>query len=193
MALAGNIEGLPDQIDHRQLFEERFVVLTAADGPLASLRQIPIDFIGGSRLGGAYRVRSCEAFLASVFPSGRRAKDWLSRSTGEPSAAHGRGGTRGHARSEHAPHLPTLVAREIAGDPLRREVQLLVVAGRRYSPALDAFVKIARLRDWRGDLHDARPLFAEMDRETRPPRRPSCPGRPAHAGIKVRVTAADLQ
>jgi hypothetical protein len=27
-------------------------------------------------------------------------------------------------------------------------VRLLAVQGRRYSPALDAFVKVARLRDW---------------------------------------------
>jgi hypothetical protein len=46
--------------------------------------------------------------------------------------------------------LPHLVTRPIANDPLRRNIQLLAVAGRRYSPALDAPVKIARVHDWRG-------------------------------------------
>jgi hypothetical protein len=30
-------------------------------------------------------------------------------------------------------------------------VRLLVIAGRRYTPALDAFIKIARLRDWKAE------------------------------------------
>ena len=40
---------------------------------------------------------------------------------------------------EHAPRLPSLAAIPIEGDPVRREVQLLAVAGRQYSPALDTF------------------------------------------------------
>jgi hypothetical protein len=50
---------------------------------------------------------------------------------------------------EHAPHVPSLVTRPIVGDPLARDIRLLVVAGRRYSPALEALVKIARVHDWR--------------------------------------------
>jgi hypothetical protein len=46
------------------------------------------------------------------------------------------------------PCLPSLKALPIEGDPVWREVRLLAVRGRRYSPALDAFVKVARLRDW---------------------------------------------
>jgi hypothetical protein len=49
---------------------------------------------------------------------------------------------------DHAPTLPSLAAIPIEGDPVRREVQLLTVAGRQYSPALDAFIKVARVRDW---------------------------------------------
>jgi hypothetical protein len=33
-------------------------------------------------------------------------------------------------------------------------VRLLAVQGRRYSPALDAFVKVARLRDWSFEVAD---------------------------------------
>ena len=49
---------------------------------------------------------------------------------------------------EHMPHLPSLKALPIEGDPVWRQVRLLAVQGRRYSPALDAFVKTSRLRDW---------------------------------------------
>jgi hypothetical protein len=56
---------------------------------------------------------------------------------------------------EHMPRLPTLKTIPLEGDPVSREVRLLAVQGRRYSPALDAFVKIARLRDW--SLEDPNP------------------------------------
>jgi hypothetical protein len=49
---------------------------------------------------------------------------------------------------EHMPRLPTLMTIPLEGDRVSREVRLLAVQGRRYSPALDAFVKVARLRDW---------------------------------------------
>jgi hypothetical protein len=57
---------------------------------------------------------------------------------------------------EHAPRLPSLAAIPIEGDPVRREVQLLTVAGRQYSPALDAFIKVARGRDWTSALDKLR-------------------------------------
>ena len=51
--------------------------------------------------------------------------------------------------SAHTPWLPTLEALPILDDTMRWMVSLLVVAGRRYTPALDAFIKVARLRDWK--------------------------------------------
>jgi hypothetical protein len=57
---------------------------------------------------------------------------------------------------EHMPRLPSLKALPIEGNPVWREVRLLAVHGRRYSPALDAFVKVARLRDW--SRHTGSPL-----------------------------------
>ncbi|MGO6724629.1 hypothetical protein ACC717_20115 [Rhizobium ruizarguesonis] len=49
-----------------------------------------------------------------------------------------------------------LKALPIEGDPVWREVRLLAVQGRRYSPALDAFVKVVRLPDW--SPHTGSPL-----------------------------------
>jgi hypothetical protein len=54
------------------------------------------------------------------------------------------------------PRLPSLKTLPIEGDPVWREVRLLVVQGRRYSPALDAFVKVARLRDWSREVEPRR-------------------------------------
>jgi hypothetical protein len=49
---------------------------------------------------------------------------------------------------EHVPRLAGLLSHPIEGDPINRSVELVVVAGRRYSPALDAFVRIMRRHDW---------------------------------------------
>ena len=46
---------------------------------------------------------------------------------------------------EHMPCLPSLKTIPIEGDLVCREVRLLAVQGRRYSPALDAFIKTIRL------------------------------------------------
>ncbi|MDX8495736.1 hypothetical protein RFN29_29695, partial [Mesorhizobium sp. VK22B] len=60
---------------------------------------------------------------------------------------------------EHMPRLPTLKTIPLEGNPVSREVRLLAVQGRHYSPALDAFVKVARLRDWTLEVpHQGIPL-----------------------------------
>jgi hypothetical protein len=41
-------------------------------------------------------------------------------------------------------------------------VQLLAVAGRQYSPALDAFIKVARVRDWTSALDKLRRASAPI-------------------------------
>ncbi|MER9433305.1 hypothetical protein NKI67_33605, partial [Mesorhizobium sp. M0408] len=57
------------------------------------------------------------------------------------------------------PRLPTLKTIPLEGNPVSRQVRLLAVQGRRYSPALDAFVKVARLRDWTVEVpHQGIPL-----------------------------------
>ena len=53
---------------------------------------------------------------------------------------------------EHMPVAAGTVVRPIADIEFKRDVELFVVAGRQYSPALDAFVKICRSMDWRAHL-----------------------------------------
>jgi len=148
-AISGDFNEPHNRIDCWRLFEERFVILAPAGDPLSRYSVIPMcalaDAVWLERIG----CQMWRRFWLDHFPS-----------THEPKIAH-RGQQESHLQylvaagsgimlaPEHAPHLPSLVARPIEGDPLRRGVQLLAVAGRRYSPALDAFIKTARLRDWR--------------------------------------------
>ena len=147
-AITGNFGDPADRIDCWRLFEERFVILSPAGACLSRYNAIPMhalaDAVWLARVG-------CEVWR-------RFWSDYVPQ-TQEPKIAH-RGQLDGQLQHmvaaglgimlapEHGPHLPSLVARPIAGDQFRRPVHLLVVAGRRYSPALDAFVKTTRLRDW---------------------------------------------
>jgi DNA-binding transcriptional LysR family regulator len=149
-AIAGDELGeLPVRIDHWNLFEERFLVLMPRESALAESSTLPTDVLAEAtwleRVGGD----GANPLRQGLFPPGV-----------EPRIGH-RGKRLGHLQHmvaaglglmlwpEHAPHLPCLVTRSIANDPLRRNIQLLAVAGRRYSPALEALVKIARVHDWR--------------------------------------------
>jgi DNA-binding transcriptional LysR family regulator len=164
VALAGNIEGLPDRIDHWPLFEERFVILLSANHPLAGQSLIPTAALAG--LAWLERV-GCELsgrFWRSYFAPGERLRI-AHRGRQESHLQHmAAAGLGVMLAPEHAPRLPTLLTRRIVGDPVRRQVHLLAVAGRRYSPALDAFIKIARLREWKEGL--AHPPLDEREPES---------------------------
>jgi DNA-binding transcriptional LysR family regulator len=147
VAVVGEVHSLPERVDHWKLFEERYVVVMALSHPLARSGVVRISelreetFLERVDCDVATRIRSLfdEA-------EGPRVKH---RSSNEGQlqqmAAAGFGIM---FAPEHRPRLESLAAIPIEGDPVRRSVQLLVMAGRRYSPALDAFVKTARVRDW---------------------------------------------
>ncbi|MBV8683933.1 MAG: LysR family transcriptional regulator [Caulobacteraceae bacterium] len=175
-AIAGDELGeLPVRIDHWRLFRERFLVLMQRDSDYAELAAMPADVLEkavwieciGSE-GGSHLWRN-------LFPAGA-----------EPKIGH-RGRQLGHLQHlvsagfglmlwpEHAPHIPSLVTRPIVGDLLARDIRLLVVAGRRYSPALEALIKIARVHDWRAGypVQPAPAALEESSARRAPPCRPT--------------------
>jgi DNA-binding transcriptional LysR family regulator len=150
-AIVGRATAPPDRIDHWMLFEERFSVLVAESDRLASHlsispRMLP-DVTWLERTG-------CEV-LEEFWP--------LISSRQQPHIRH-RGQHEGHLQhmvaaglgamliADHTAHIPGLVRKPIEGSPLRRDVRLLAVAGRQYSPALDGFIKSTRLLDWQCGL-----------------------------------------
>jgi DNA-binding transcriptional LysR family regulator len=167
-AISGDELGeLPVRIDHWKLVEERFLVLAPRDSALAQLRELPIDVLENATW--LERV-GCEGY--SQLRQGLFAPGF------QPHIGH-RGRHLGHLQHmvaaglglmlwpEHAPYLSSLVARPIAGSALRRNIQLLVVAGRRYSPALEALVKIARVHDWRTSFPVVEPPPEQTERRAR--------------------------
>jgi DNA-binding transcriptional LysR family regulator len=147
---SNDLRELPVRIDHWTLFEERLLVLMPRESPLAKSPALSTDVLAKATWLERVGHEGASEPWRNLFPPGV-----------EPHIGH-RGRRLAHLQHmvaaglglmlwpEHAPHLPSLITRPVANDPLRRNVQLLAVAGRRYSPALEALVKIARVHDWRG-------------------------------------------
>jgi DNA-binding transcriptional LysR family regulator len=146
-ALIAGPEPLPERIDQWVLFDERLLVMAAPDHQWATLQSIPIE-----KLAEASWLEREECGVAQMLGK-------IGLGIEQIKIAH-RGRHEGHLQylveaglgvmlvAEHAPRLPTLIAIPVEGDSLRQSIRLIVIAGRRYSPALDAFIKILRLRDW---------------------------------------------
>ena len=146
-AIVGNMQDVPARIDHWPLFEERYVAIVAPGHQFANRSSIGVDDLRQTivleRVGCDVAPKFQRSFFADCEPRfGHGSEHELHL---QYMAAAGFGIL---LAPEHMPRLPALKTIPIEGDPVWREVHLLTVQGRHYSPALDAFVKIARLRDW---------------------------------------------
>ncbi len=143
-AVVSGLDTLPPRIDRWHLLEERYVVLAPPNHALARYEAVPwqalkeakwlarIDCDLAARL-----WQRCFGAAGGLKIAHRARQD----SDLQYMAAAGLGVL---LVPEHAPRLPSLVAIPIELDPLRQDVELLAVAGRRYSPALHALVKSVR-------------------------------------------------
>src|SRR3954465_8794667 len=160
-AMGGDVQDIPARIDEWSLFEERYVAVLAPTHQLANRRSIGIDDLRQPVL---LPRAGCDVALnieQLYFPEEPPA---LGHCSGhdmhlQHMAAAGFGVI---LAPEHMPRLPTLKAIPLEGDPVSRKVRLLAVQGRRYSPALDAFVKVARLRDWSAEIPQQGMLHATL-------------------------------
>jgi DNA-binding transcriptional LysR family regulator len=146
-AMVGDVQDAPTRIDDWPLFEERYVVVLGRDHRLANRVAIGIDELRATTLLGRVGCDAAPQFRRSCFLDDG---PHLGHCSGhelqlQHMAAAGFGVI---LAPEHMPRLPTLKAIPIAGDPVWRQVRLLAVQGRLYSPALDAFIRVARQRDW---------------------------------------------
>jgi DNA-binding transcriptional LysR family regulator len=147
-ALVGDAMELPERIDRWRLFEERCVVILSRKHPMARQTVILLqdlhELVFLERVGCDVADRFKRACFADQPGPKVMHRSDQERHLQQMAFA----GLGAILAPEHAPRLPSLATIRIEGDPVRREVQLLAVAGRQYSPALDAFIKVARVRDW---------------------------------------------
>ncbi|TPM88569.1 LysR family transcriptional regulator [Mesorhizobium sp. B2-1-5] len=150
-AIVGDVPDMPARIDDWSLFEERYVAVLAPTHRLANRLSIGIDDLRQTVLLDRAGCDVAPKIQQKYFPKG---PPHLGHCSGhelhlQHMAAAGFGVM---LAPEHMPRLPSLKTIPLEGDQVWREVRLLAVQGRRYSPALDAFVKVARLRDWSIDV-----------------------------------------
>ena len=140
------IGSAPHRIDRWGLFDEKVFVACAADCRLAEDAEASLKDLRAARW---LEPADCE--IARSFRE-------IYLSDGDPNRTRHRGqglhnlvsaGLGVMLAPEHMPVAPGTVVRPIADLEFKRDVELFVVAGRQYSPALDAFVKTCRSLDWR--------------------------------------------
>lgn len=150
-AIAADASALPERIDHWDLFKDHFLVLAAKENALADMDKVPMSALAEATWLERTGCDLTRKFWDLVFADGKSPK--ISHRSRHETHLQTmvEAGLGIMVASAHTPLLPSLGARPIQGDPLCWTVSLLVIAGRRYTPALDAFVKIARLRDWKAD------------------------------------------
>ncbi|MCS3446071.1 MULTISPECIES: LysR family transcriptional regulator [Bradyrhizobium] len=146
-AMVGEVQDMPARIDDWSLFEERYVAVLAPTHELANHSSLGIDDLRETVLLERAGCDITPKIQQSYFPEGpfHLGHSGSNDLHVQHLAAAGFGVI---IAPEHMPRLATLRTIPLEGDLVSREVRLLTVQGRRYSPALDAFVKVARLRDW---------------------------------------------
>ncbi|WP_342640269.1 LysR family transcriptional regulator [Rhodoligotrophos ferricapiens] len=150
-AMVGDVQDMPARIDGWTLFEERYVAVLAPTHQLANRPSIGIDDLRDTILLDRAGCDVAPKIKQTYFP--KEPPHLGHCSAHEIHLQHmAAAGFGVMLAPEHMPRLPALKTIPLEGDQVSREVRLLAVQGRRYSPALDAFVKVARLRDWSTDL-----------------------------------------
>ncbi|MEH2512606.1 DNA-binding transcriptional LysR family regulator [Nitrobacteraceae bacterium AZCC 1564] len=146
-AIVGDVQDMPRRIDDWSLFEERYVAVLAPTHELADRPAIGVEELRQAtileRAGCDVAPKAKKSCFSEETPNYGHCSE--NDTHLQHMAAAGFGVI---LAPEHMPHLSALKTVPIEGDPIWREVRLLAVQGRRYSPALDAFLKVARLRDW---------------------------------------------
>jgi DNA-binding transcriptional LysR family regulator len=147
VAMVGGNNPAGVRIDQWQLFTERYVVLVPNGHHLTQKSQVGVeDFVDAAILERVGHDGD-EDFRRFIFSEAEPAFRHRSRHDGhlQQLAAAGFGVL---LAPEHMPHLDQLRAVPFSGDAPMHAIHMLVVQGRQYSPALDAFIKVARVKDW---------------------------------------------
>jgi LysR family transcriptional regulator, hydrogen peroxide-inducible genes activator len=139
----------PDRIDRWVLFDEKVLVACAADGRLAEDAEASLKDLRTARWLEPADCEIARSFRETYLPDGGTNR---TRHRGQGLHNLVSAGLGIMLAPEHMPVAAGTVVRPIADIEFKRDVEMFVVAGRQYSPALDAFVKACRSLDWRAQL-----------------------------------------
>jgi len=148
LVVASQAGDVPDKLRAWLLFRERCCIIVPAGHRFATLASVNLPMLDKEPM--VDRVDCClhDNFRAAC-EAADIAPDVRHRASNEEHLQ--RMVLAGFGVGVSPPNLPLLeglVAVPLEGDALNRDVVLATVAGRRFSVAADAFVKMARARDW---------------------------------------------
>lgn len=138
----------PDRMRSWILFREQCQIIVAKDHAFAKQKTVELAQLDGEAI--IERVDCCllPGFLEAC-ASANVKPDFRHRATSEEQLQRMvLGGFGCGVSSPTIPLLDGIVGVPLSGKGVEREVVLATVAGRRFSVAVDAFVKVARARDW---------------------------------------------
>ncbi|WP_170294727.1 LysR family transcriptional regulator [Roseospira navarrensis] len=143
----------PDRLDARTLFRERYVVAFPEGHRFQTMNAVSLSDLDGED----YLNRSnCEFgdYMAALHPQmdeprirvryETEREDWI-----QAMILAGMGCA---IMPEFLPIMPGVLTRELVQPALTREISLVTVAGRRFSPAVKAVINLAERFDWTTDL-----------------------------------------
>ena len=148
LAIMANPEGFSERIEAHSLYGERFVIAFPEQHRFAIMNGIPMREIHGEnylrRINCEYRdtlsriADECHADAPLVFASER--EDWIQNMVA--------GGLGICIIPEFSAVIPGIQVRPLVDPEVSRDVSLIWMAGRRHSPAVSAFIKLARGHPW---------------------------------------------
>jgi len=159
-ALLVEPEKPPERLERWRLFRDRYVVLCPDGHPLARLDAVPVRALGEEGIIGRDREDSnLQQALTRLCAAHGVTPQLRLSCAGEDQVRQMVAAGLGIALSAgHQPAGGGIVARPLADRTAFRDIVVAAVAGRPHSPALTAFLKLMRARDW-GD-----PAAAEVSK-----------------------------
>lgn len=148
LALLASPEELPERFDVEPIYSERFTVAFAAGHRFAEMEAVPVSALDGEsylrRINCEYRGHLGEICIArqcrlNVVHASER-EDWILNMV-----AAGLGIC---FLPEYSAIVPGVLTRPVIEPEVAREVSLVNVAGRRYSPAMLSFLRAVKAHPW---------------------------------------------
>ncbi len=149
-AFVGMPVDLPDRCESRTLYEERYVVAFPPGHRFEKQNAVRFADMDGEPYLWRMNCEFTEHFIGVLEGAGARLdmiyqterEEWIQRMI--------LAGLGCSFMPEHLVLFPDLPTRVLIEPEVKREVKLVTVGGRRHSPALAAFLRLAARIDWRG-------------------------------------------
>lgn len=148
LVVLGHDQDLPERLRSWSLFREGFRLIVPEGHRLAQAAVVRVADLNAETLIERAQCIACRQ-LREVCAAANVTLNIMHRATSEDQIQNMVRSGLGLAVAPQSVEIgPGLVAKPIDGADIVRVVTLSSVSGRRFSPASDAFVKLARTRDW---------------------------------------------